>query len=227
MYRKISTFVLAVVIIAGALFSAVNTFSLFASLFGTGISGIMWSLAGLALFDVGALGWLLHFAHTAKGNAQRATAAVCGVLCVLLTLTAAGTEILLTQTLITVPTWAGTLAIGAILLALAINIVGAVVNHMTAPEVLRAIREEGVESDEAEADAQLLADMRRAERQAMRARIRADMPTVTALVGTQRAGNLLAGYQGAQAQLPSVINAAPLHGANGTHKLAEAEAGPK
>lgn len=151
MWRRIATIVMGAVLIAGALFSAYNTFGLFVSIFGASLSGYFWSAAGLALFDVGALGWLLHFAHSAKGNTQRAIAALCGVLCLILTLGAAGTHVLLVQSLITVPEWAGTVAVTAILVGLAINLIGAAANHMADPSVLRDMRQQAMNDEKAEA----------------------------------------------------------------------------
>lgn len=151
MYRKFSVFIMGLVILAGGLFSAFNTFMLFEGIFGADLAGYAWSLAGLALFDLGALGWLLHFAHSAKGNAQRAIAAICGALCLVLTLAAAGTHVLLTQTLVTVPLWAGQVAVGSILVALAINIIGAAANHMADPDTLKAMREQQLNDEKQEA----------------------------------------------------------------------------
>jgi hypothetical protein len=151
MWKRIATIIMGAVIVAGGLFSAFNTFALFASIFGDSLSGWLWSASGLALFDVGALGWLMHFAHSARGNAQRAIAALCGVACLLLTLAAAGMHVLLAQSLITAPQWAGTVAIAAILTALAINLIGASANHMADPNVLRDMRQQAMNDEKSEA----------------------------------------------------------------------------
>jgi hypothetical protein len=151
MWRRIATIVMGAVILAGGLFSAYNTFALFTSIFGTGLDGYFWSAAGLALFDIGALGWLLHFAHSAQGNAQRAIAAICGIACLMLTLCAAGVHVLLVQELVTVPAWAGQVAVTSILVALAINLIGAAANHMADPAVQRDMRQQAMNDEKAEA----------------------------------------------------------------------------
>lgn len=139
MLKIIGKFLLFAVIAAGGLFSAINTYSLFQSIFGSDLPGILTSAAGLALFDVGALAWLLFFSNGAEGLYQRATAAIAAGACLLLTFAAAGMEVLLRQSLIETPEWAGLAAIVAILAALAVNLVGATVAHVTAPHVLEEI----------------------------------------------------------------------------------------
>lgn len=151
MKRWIANFVMGLVMVAGAAFSAYNNFALFQSIFGDDIQGVMSSAAGLALFDLGALGWLLHFAYSARGNAQRAIAATCGLLCLVLTLIAAGTHIILSQSLIAVPAWAGLVAMVAILVGLTINILGIAGNHMAQPDVLTAMREQAQNDEREEA----------------------------------------------------------------------------
>lgn len=151
MLKKVASFLVSAVILCGGLFSAYNNFLLFRSILGEDLSGLVWSLAGLALFDVGALGWLMYFAHGARGNAQRATAALAGVACLVLTLIAASTHLLIAQTLVSVPAWAGQVVIGSIVLALVINLVAATANHMTHPDTLRAMREQAIEDERREA----------------------------------------------------------------------------
>jgi hypothetical protein len=185
MYRKIASFLVTTVIIAGGLFSAYNNFLLFASILGADLAGVLWSVAGLALFDLGALGWLMYFAHSAKGNAQRAVAALAGVACLLLTLVAAGTHIILAQTFIDVPEWAGQVVIGAILAALAINLIAAAASHMADPETLRAMREQGLNDEKQEAlDRAQMSVFREALRQT-EARVAANAATVSAQLSAE------------------------------------------
>jgi len=151
MSKTISKIIMGLVFVAGGAFSAYNNFALFSSIFGTDVDGVLSSAAGLALFDVGALGWLLHYAHSARGNAQRAIAATVGVLCLVLTLVAAGTHIILTQTLTTVPEWAGLVAMIAILVGLAINILGLAANHMADPAIITAMRDQAMADEKQDA----------------------------------------------------------------------------
>lgn len=249
MWRWIAVFVMGAVLVAGALFSAYNTFSLFAGIFGGTLSGYLWSAAGLALFDLGALGWLLHFAHSARGNVQRAIAAVCGVSCLVLTLAAAGTHVLLVQSLIAVPEWAGLVAVVAILVALAINLIGAAANHMAAPDVAAAMREQALNDEKAEAVSRAqMAVFREALRQT-EARVAETAAFVSGRLSAEFAGDanreMLAMTAGGAntARLPAASrqadqdaaeddeDAAPVlvRATNGTRRRArqEADAGPK
>ena len=150
MSKVISKIIMGLVFVAGGAFSAWNNFALFQSIFGQDMTGTLYSAAGLALFDVGELGGLLHCAHGARGNAQRAIAAAVGLLCLVLTLVAAGTHIILTQTLVTVPAWAGLVAMVSILVGLALNIIGLAANHLASPEIMEAMRQQAQDDERAD-----------------------------------------------------------------------------
>lgn len=145
MFKQVGKFLVAVVIIAGMAFSAYNNYALFQSVLGTDLIGVLFSAAGLVLFDLGAIGWAVYFSHGARGASQRATALVASVLCLLLTLTAASLHLMMIQDLTTVPDWAGLAAMISIIVALCINGISAYLVHITDPGTQKQIRMSGVE----------------------------------------------------------------------------------
>lgn len=145
MFKQIGKFAVAFVVAAGVLFSAYNNYALFISVLGDDLTGTLFSAVGLVLFDLGAIGWAVYFSHGAHGSAQRATALMASVLCLVLTLAGAALHLLLIQTLIAVPDWAGLAAMIAIIVALAVNGIAAYLVHVTDPKTLAQIKMRGVE----------------------------------------------------------------------------------
>lgn len=233
MYRNVAKFILAIVLIAGGAFSAANTFELFRGIFGSDLVGVLWSGAGLALFDLGALGWLLHFAHGAKGNVQRTVAALAGGACLLLTLIAAGTHVLLVQTLTAVPTWAGNVAMLAILAGLTINLLAAAANHMADPETLRQIREQQLSDERQDAIQRAQAGVFREALRQTEARVAATAGEVSEALSREfsedaRREMLALTANGVSLPLGPVMVTGPKPAKNGTHTYAaEAPAAPK
>ena len=107
MTRHIGRWAVLAIVLAGIAFSAYNNAALFLSILGTDLTGWIFSIVGLVLFDLGAVGWALFFTHGATGSAQRATALIAALACLVLTLSGAALHLLLTQSLMAVPTWAG------------------------------------------------------------------------------------------------------------------------
>ena len=147
MTRHIGRWAVAAIVLAGISFSAYNNAALFLSVLGTDLTGWIFSIVGLVLFDLGAVGWALFFTHGATGSAQRATALIASLSCLVLTLSGAALHLLLTQSLMEVPTWAGMAAMGSIIAALVVNGVGAFAVHMSDPGTLREIKLREVEDD--------------------------------------------------------------------------------
>jgi len=145
MTKNIGIAAVALVIIIGVLFSGYNNFALFQSVLGTDLTGTLFSLAGLVLFDLGAIGWALYFSHGARGSSQRATALAASVICLLLTISGAALHLLMTQTLMDVPVWAGLAAMIAIIGALAVNGISAYLVHITDPGTIEQIKIRDVE----------------------------------------------------------------------------------
>jgi len=147
MTRHIGRWAVLAIVLAGIAFSAYNNAALFLSILGTDLTGWLFSIVGLVLFDLGAVGWALFFTHGATGSAQRATALIAALACLVLTLSGAALHLLLTQSLMAVPTWAGMAAMGAIIAALVVNGVGAFAVHLSDPGTLREIKLREVEDE--------------------------------------------------------------------------------
>jgi hypothetical protein len=145
MWKLIGKGLVACVIIGGWLFSAYQNYGLFQSVLGADQIGTLFSLVGLVLFDVGAVAWALYFSHGARGAAQRATALVASLACLVLMLTAAGLHLWMVQSLTAVPEWAGLAAMVSITIALVVNAVAAYLVHVADPGTLKEIRMRGVE----------------------------------------------------------------------------------
>lgn len=140
MNKQLGSGAVVAVVVVGILFSAYNNLALFLSILGGDLKGWVASLAGLALFDAGAVGWALFFSNGATGGAQRAVAFVASLACLILTITGAAMHLLLVQKLIVAPEWAGQAAMFTIIAALAINIASGYAAHMFDPAVSREMK---------------------------------------------------------------------------------------
>ncbi len=140
MSKNIGRWAVVAVVVVGIVFSGYNNLALFLSILGTDLTGWIFSLAGLALFDAGAVGWALFFTGGATGSAQRSLALLASLACLLLTISGAALHLLLVQSLILVPDWAGQAAMFTIIAALAINLASGYAVHMADPETRRKMQ---------------------------------------------------------------------------------------
>lgn len=126
----------------GLAFSAALTISLFTRLFGLGAYGLTMATAALALFELGAAGWS-HLLKTARDD-QRQIARVCLSITVALSLLSSITEIIMATKLGEASLKALDLefiTLGMIALALAANVVGAIIFEYATPELTNKMRE--------------------------------------------------------------------------------------
>lgn len=108
---------------------------------------------GLALFEAGAIVWLLFGLYKAEGLGQRATAIVASALDLALVIAATAQDVALTSTLIvhskTQLAATGEVVMQIIVAAAALNVVALWVTHVADPHAARAIREQNA-ADRAE-----------------------------------------------------------------------------
>lgn len=127
--RHVGVGLLILVGVMGMAFSAINTYNLFQSIFGYSPMGVMLSIAGLSLFDIGLVGWVVFAVSSARGLIQRMASWAAALACLILTLTAAGTEVVMTQTLTDKPEWIGVAALVSIYSYNTLTLTKSTTNH--------------------------------------------------------------------------------------------------